>query len=94
MAVLLIRYRVRQFGTWQAVFAEYANTRHAYGARSERVYHDPADPCEVVIYLEWDDLERARLFVRSDEFCEEMVEAGVTDRPDVWVLKEADQTAF
>jgi hypothetical protein len=94
MAVLLIRYRVRHFATWQAVFAEYAATRHAYGARSERVYHDPADPCEVLIYLEWDDPERARLYVRSDELREAMVEAGVIDRPDIWILREVDRPAI
>lgn len=93
MAVLLIRHRVRHFAAWRVVFVGYAATRKAYGARSERIYHDPADPEEVLVYLEWDDLDRAELFMRSYDLLEEMVQAGVTDRPDVWIVKEVDWTS-
>ena len=93
MAVLLIRHRVRDFAAWQVVFTGDAAARRAYGARRERIYHDPADPEEVLVYLEWDDLDRADLFVRSYDLLEEMVQAGMADRPDVWIVQEVDWSA-
>ena len=45
-------------------------------------------PNEVLLLLEWDDLERARLFADSDDLREAMTRAGVTDRPDIWFLED------
>ena len=41
--------------------------------------------------LEWDDLERARLFVDSDDLQEAMTRAGVTDRPNIWFLEDVER---
>jgi len=94
MAVLVIRHRVQRYDTWKAIFDEDATSRHALGSRRERVFRDDADADEVLIYLEWDDDERAHLFVRSDHLRDAMVRSGVADRPDVWILKEADRRPF
>jgi hypothetical protein len=94
MTVLVIRYRVQDFGTWKTVFDEEVDDRRAHGSRRERIFHDVADAQEVLVYLEWDDAERAQLFARSDNLRDAMVHSGVVDRPDVWILKEVDRTAF
>jgi hypothetical protein len=94
MTVLVIRHRVQDYGRWRALFDEDAEVRHAHGSRSERVFHSDADAGEVLVYLEWDDAERARLFARSDELRDAMVDSGVVDRPDVWILKEVDRTGY
>ncbi len=91
MAVLLIRHRVRDFAAWKAVFDEDASARQAHGSRHERVFRDDSGADEVLLYLEWDDADRAHLFVRSDALREWMARSGVADRPDVWILKEADR---
>jgi hypothetical protein len=41
--------------------------------------------------MAWDDLDRASLFVQSDDLHDVMARSGVTDRPDVWFLEEVDQ---
>jgi hypothetical protein len=94
MAVLVIRYQVESFDTWKAVFDEQTAIRRAHGSRQERVFRHVVNTNEVLIYLEWDDGERAWLFARSDDLRESMVRAGVIDHPDVWILKEVDRTAF
>jgi hypothetical protein len=43
------------------------------------------------VLLEWDDLERARLFADSDDLREAMARAGVTDRPDIWFLEDVER---
>ena len=82
MAVLVIRHRIQHFDTWKAVFDEEAGARQAHGSRHERVFRgDDAD--EVLVYLEWYDIDRAYLFARSDDLRDSMVRAGVAERPDI-----------
>ena len=59
-------------------------------ARGGRLFRSAIDPHEVLLLLEWDDLERARLFADSDDLREAMTRAGVTDRPDFWFLEDGD----
>jgi hypothetical protein len=90
---LLIRHKVVDYAIWRQVFGEHEITRRANGSQRGRIFHNAADPREVLILLEWDDLERARLFTDSDDLREEMNRAGVTDRPDIWFLEEVDHLA-
>ena len=64
--------------------------RRANGCQGERLFRNARDPGEVLVLMGWDDLERARLFAQSDDLLEAMARAGVTDRPDVWFLEEAE----
>ena len=43
---------------------------------------------EVVILMEWDELERARQFVASPDLKEAMQNAGVTDMPTITFLSQ------
>jgi hypothetical protein len=94
MAVLVIRCQVQSYDVWKEVFDEETGTRQANGSQRERVFRDAADANQVLIYLDWDDGERAWLFAVSNDLREAMVRAGVIDHPDVWILKEVDRSAF
>jgi hypothetical protein len=85
---LLIRHKVTDFESWRMAFHEGAGTRSANGSQREFFYRNSIDPDEVWILLEWDDLFRARLFVKSDDLHDALIRAGVTDRPDYWYLEE------
>lgn len=91
MPYLFIRHRVRDVARWKAVFDEHAITRRANGSRGGQVLCSDADPNEIVILLEWDDLERARLFADSDDLLETMDRAGVEDQPVIWFLEDLDR---
>ena len=41
-----------------------------------------------MILIEWEDLENARRFAQSEDLCETMQRAGVTDQPDIYFLEE------
>ena len=85
---LLIRHKVTNFDDWRQVFSDETATRRANGARGGRIFRNHADPDETWVLLEWDDLERAHLYVRSDDLIEALVRAGVADHPDYWYLEE------
>jgi hypothetical protein len=88
---LLIRLKVTDFDTWRRVFDEDAGTRQANGALGGRVFRNDADPDELWLLLEWDDLRRARLFVMSDDLTDELIRAGVTGETDFWLLEETSR---
>ena len=81
-AVPLIRHKVTDFDTWRRAFDEDAGTRRANGSRGWRIFRNSAEPDEVWILLEWDDLMRARHFAQSDDLIDVLVRAGITDLPD------------
>lgn len=88
MPALLICQRVADFAVWRARFDEDDAVRRANGCQGVSLFRNATEPSEVLALMEWDDLERARLFVQSDLLQEAMARAGVTDRPDVWLLED------
>jgi heme-degrading monooxygenase HmoA len=87
MPCLLIRHTVQDYSAWKAVFDEQTDVRRANGSQGGRLFRS-TESGEVLVLLEWDDLERARLFADSDDLREAMARAGVTDRPDIWFLED------
>jgi hypothetical protein len=87
---LLMRHRVGDRDTWRRVFEEDAWLRQANGSQRELCFRSEDDPDEIWILFEWDDLFRARLFVKSDDLSDSLVRAGVIDRSNFWYLEEAD----
>jgi heme-degrading monooxygenase HmoA len=90
MPSLLIRHHVADYSAWKAAFDEHGISRHANGSQGGRLFRHAADPNEIMVLLEWDDLERARLFVDSDDLQEAMTRAGVAGQPDIWFLEEVE----
>jgi heme-degrading monooxygenase HmoA len=90
MPCLLIRHKVQDYSTWKAVFDEQADVRRANGSQGGWLFRS-TESGEVLVLLEWDDLERARLFADSDDLREAMARAGVTDRPDIWFLEDVER---
>ena len=90
MPCLLIRHTVQDYSDWKAVFDEQTDVRRANGSQGGRLFRS-TESGEVLVLLEWDDLERARLFADSDDLREAMTRAGVTDRPDIWFLEDVER---
>jgi hypothetical protein len=90
MPALLIRHRVADYPAWRVVFDEERASRWSNGCRGGQVFRNSDESGELLILLEWDDPVRARLYSQSDELRDSMANAGVTDRPDVWLLEHTD----
>jgi heme-degrading monooxygenase HmoA len=84
--------RTSRNARWRPIYDEHAATRKASGASgsaARRVFRSATDPNELVILLEWDDLEKARQFAQSEELRQTMQRGGVVTQPDVYFLNEA-----
>jgi hypothetical protein len=88
MPALLIRHHVADFDSWKEGFDGDALTRQANGSRGGWIFRDAADPNVILVLLEWDDIERARLFVASDNLVEVITRSGVVGEPAILFLEE------
>lgn len=68
------------------------NSRKAAGCKGTQVFRSSEDPNEILVLLEWNDLESARQFAQSQDLREVMQRAGVVGQPDVYFLNDAGRT--
>jgi hypothetical protein len=89
MPAVLIRQRVLDFAAWIAFVHDHAPNRRANGSLGGHVFLNAEDPAESLMLLEWDDLDRARLFAQSDDFRDAISLTGVASDMELWLLTEA-----
>ena len=86
MPYILIRHKVEDYSKWKPVFDEHNSARKAVGSKGGYLLRNSDDPNEVVIFLELDDIEKARQFVQSEDLRKSMERSGVADQPDIYFL--------
>ena len=91
MPYMLIRHKVQDYDRWKTAFDEHGTARQAAGSKGGYLFRSADDPKELVIIFEWDDLEKARQFVASDDLRQAMEGAGVTGPPEIRFLELADR---
>lgn len=88
MPYLLERHKVEDYERWREVFDADAANREASGSKGAWIFRDAEDPTELVVLFEWDDLDRLRRRVGSNELREKMRDAGVRGDTKFFFLEE------
>ncbi len=88
MATVIVRHKVKDYETWKTAFEGFRDQRKAGGEMSFRILHLDDEPNNVFAIVEYDSLENARNFFGGSELKEAMGNAGVTEQPDIYYLKE------
>jgi heme-degrading monooxygenase HmoA len=91
MPYLLIRHKVKDYAKWKPIFDEHGASRRQSGSRGGFLFRNASDPNELVILLEWDDLNKARQFAESEDLKKAMERAGVAEKPDLYFLEKLEQ---
>jgi heme-degrading monooxygenase HmoA len=91
MATVLVRHKVNDYAKWKTVLDETKPMAKSSGVRSQRVLRNFANPNEVVVVNEFDDMNAAQKFAQSDELKKAMERAGVAEAPSVLFLNEVDK---
>jgi heme-degrading monooxygenase HmoA len=86
---MLFRGKVEEYSKWRSVFDERRAMRKAAGSKGDRVFRNADNPNELVILLEWDDLDKAREFAQSEDLKKAMEQAGVSGKRETYFLNEA-----
>jgi heme-degrading monooxygenase HmoA len=91
MVYIQVQHKVEDYNRWKAAFDAHASAREAGGSTGTNyILRNVDNPNELVVVLEWDDLDRARQFAQSQELREAMQNAGVTGPPEVLFLKSTE----
>ncbi len=91
MPYMLIRHKVQDYAKWKSAFDDHGSTREASGSKGGTLFRSAENPSETISLFEWDDLDRARQFIQSDDLREAMQSAGVADQPDIYFLDEVER---
>lgn len=88
MVHVLVRHKVADFNRWKQAFDSHLASRKQAGETAFRVFHSVDDPREVVVFLDWDSIEGARKFMKSDDLRKAMQQAGVEGAPEVQYIED------
>ena len=89
----LIHITVEDYAKWRPVFDEIGALRQKYGGQGGHVFRKAEAPNEIMVLMEWKDMEQARQYAASDELRAAMQRAGVQGRPTIHYLNEAEAAA-
>jgi quinol monooxygenase YgiN len=83
VTVLVVRYKVRDFGAWRQIFDEQQPVRRDHGARRHWVYRPADDWNAVVVAAEFPSQLQGQAYLDDPRMREAMQRAGVEGEPHV-----------
>lgn len=88
MAYTMTRFKVEDYTRWRQGFEMGTAARQEHGIRGGWIFRNVGDPHEVVLLLEWDDLEHGMRFGQSAEVQQLQQRAGVVGQPEQYRAEE------
>jgi len=88
MIYVLVHHEVTDYPAWKSVFDGSLDWRTRNGERSCRIFRGCENPNDLTLLFEWENIEKARAFISSDELKNRMAKAGVKTPPQVQYLTE------
>ena len=86
MVKVIVRHKVEDYEKWRQGFDAALDFRKSSGEQSFKVFNNVNDKNEVLVYLEWDNMENAKNFMESDDLREKMKEVEVSEKPDIYYV--------
>ena len=94
MPHVLVRVKVEDYVRWKPVYDGMEGLRKANGASDARVFRNTDDPNEVVVLLEWDNMENARRYTGLPELREAMQRGGTIGPADILYLDQVEHMTY
>lgn len=88
MVHVLVRHKVGDYNRWKQAFDSHLASRKQAGETAVRIFHTVDDPRNVVLFFDWESVDRARKFMNSDDLRKAMQQAGVQGAPDVQYIED------
>src|SRR5215470_12409673 len=73
---LLIRHKVADFAKWKPVYDGHLSARQKAGVKEEHLFRNADDPNEVLLLFSAEDIDKAKVFIASDDVHQTMAKAG------------------
>lgn len=88
MVVVVLRFKVADFGAWLEIFRSRIPLRRQAGCLSSRAFEMVGQPGTAVVILEWDSLENYEAFAGTGFVQNAGDDPMILDEPDIYVLEE------
>jgi quinol monooxygenase YgiN len=88
MIQVLVHHQVADYNNWRSVFDAALDFRHNGGECSCRIFRKAGNPNDLTLLFEWENIDRAKHYMTSDELREKMRQAGVIGVPEIQYLAE------
>ena len=88
MVYVIVRTKVKDYGSWRSVFNELAESRKAHGEKSSQVFQSVQNPNDITILFEWESSEKSQQYMQSDELKAARERGGAIGEPVVHVLNK------
>jgi len=70
------RIKVGDYAKFKPVFDQASAMRKSYGAKGTNLFRDVDSPNDVIVFIEWANLEDARKFFKSDDLKNALQRSG------------------
>ena len=88
MIQVLVHHKVADYSSWRSVFDAALDFRHSGGECSCRIFRKTGNPNDLTLLFEWQDMDKAKHYMTSDELRKKMQQAGVMGVPEIVYLAE------
>jgi len=88
MIYLMVHHEVADYTAWKSVFDSSLDWRTRNGEHTCRIFRGVQNPNELTLLFEWENFDKARAFMASDELKSRMAKAGVKSTPQIQYLTE------
>jgi quinol monooxygenase YgiN len=88
MIQVLVHHQVADYNNWRSIFDAALDFRHNGGECSCRIFRKAGNPNDLTLLFEWENIDRAKHYMTSDELREKMRQAGVVGVPEIQYLAE------
>jgi quinol monooxygenase YgiN len=88
MIQVLVHHQVADYNSWRSVFDAALDFRHNGGECGCRIFRKAGNPNDLTLLFDWEDMEKAKRYMTSDELRKKMQQAGVVGVPEINYLAE------
>ena len=85
MATAFLRTKVADYSAWKPLYDADLPRRNAAGLKEVGIYQESSDENMVLVIWEVEDPEVMKEMLQTEDLAEKMKEAGVLDKPEVWI---------
>ncbi|PSU50293.1 hypothetical protein C9J12_06060 [Photobacterium frigidiphilum] len=87
MIKVFIKHKVENASKWRVAFDDFLTQRQSAGELSYSVGHVPNELNVICLIFEWDTVDNASVFLKSQELKEAMQAATVIEEPEIFIFE-------
>ena len=85
---------LEDYKRWKPLFAQHDAMHKESDCEGAHLFHSVEKPNEMHILFEWNDLNKAKQFIQSDDLRAAMQKAGVVGKPEIYFLDSIEKIAM